>query len=48
MLRFCNAIFSEHIETSKAIEDPVSKKTVAVALKKYEYSLKVDQFCADD
>jgi hypothetical protein len=47
MLRFCNAIFSEHVEVAKSPEEPVSKKTVAVALKKYEYSLKVDRFVSE-
>ena len=48
LLRFCNAIFSEHIESAKEVDDLISKKTVAIALKKYEYSLRIDQFCADD
>lgn len=47
MLRFCNAIFSEHVEVAKSPEDLISKKTVAVALKKYEYSLKVDRFVSE-
>ena len=46
LLRFCNAMFSEHIEISKDLDELISKRTVAVALKKYEYSLKIDQFCA--
>jgi len=48
LLRFCNAIFSEHMESAKSVDDPITRKTVAIALKKYEYSLKIDQFCADD
>ncbi len=43
LLRFCNAIFAEHIETARSAEDPVSRKIVGLALKKYEYSLKIDQ-----
>ena len=46
LLRFCNAVFSEHIEITRDLDELISKKTVAVALKKYEYSLKIDQFCA--
>ncbi len=46
LLRFCNAMFSEHIEITRSLDELISKKTVAVALKKYEYSLKIDQFCA--
>lgn len=46
LLRFCNAIFSEHIEITKHISEPISKRTVSIALKKYEYSLKIDQFCS--
>lgn len=48
LLRFCNAIFSEHMESAKDIDELISKKTVAIALKKYEYSLRIDQFCAED
>ncbi len=48
LLRFCNAIFSEHIEAAQAAEDPISKKIVALALKKYEYSLQIDQHVSKD
>ncbi|MCO4784054.1 MAG: hypothetical protein KC646_17125 [Candidatus Cloacimonetes bacterium] len=48
MLRFCNAIFAEHIESAQDFDEKISKKTIATALKKYEYSLKVDQYIADE
>lgn len=48
LLRFCNAILSEHIEICKELSELISKQTVGVALKKYEYSLKIDQFCVNE
>lgn len=48
LLRFCNAIFSEHIEAAASADETISKKTVALALKKYEYSLQIDQYVTKD